>query len=996
MMSSMKPAPLQFVKLAPSDLYRSAQDQLNKTAAVVVKPKPKEFDADWQSDLDNWKSNRRKQQEHIIERLVEVKKFETDRLDDGFRKRSKTFNEMIQERGRSGRLRSLPALYQDDDDGNDLSDLGLSTSKKNCVDDYDEDEMQRNHTTEDDHHSHSKDSSSEERVLHQLDFRSENLAEEDEDVFRGAKEPAAVAVKMATVQTIATVVGPATEPVVVENGYDRAIKDYVDFAESKRTSVAKCEEQTLPCRKPAVAEIRRRMSAPKIEEKVMLLKTRSQSTKDLNSAAGELPKVDIVKRREIFEKICSETKATDVQHNVAARQPSLVKKKFLKESPTSSPPPASVAATVTDVFPEQMVEDIIYSPESPLPETEPSKVVETQDEQQMTYSSEEEIQIQHRGLAVDSEVESEITAVSTEEEMMTEEEKPIVALEKERVCMVEDEYHHHLDHIRHHQQLSSLSDLVSRHSIDSLDQECGHTAEDPDDGNYPGSCLSAEDSGVHTEDMSSCVSQADDEERSNLQPSPVLLQQLPNVVQQHVDDTYNMVLELTPVNALEPPKEKPPPPPVDAYPDDDSQVQLPLEPAVDSLESAKRIKKEMWMKRSSFLGLEEYTNGNSSYEHDLENLKSKPPDLTSFLEEERRLEKLLYNQNKPERQSHDTTRIYENVNSIPSQNVYVDDGGDSESSQYMRDILQVEEQSRCNQLKNKAAQNNIGEKLVKKLKELEEDLNNQECARVGSAHWLPPPTRHSMQDISSAASVANAGPKPPTLDHTQSMPNLEQQQPAHNTSQHHQPEDFTWSSQNGCPRPVQQNVYAKRKPINNQSEKYNYQHWLIQEAEHRRLVDRCNRQVVPPGAIASNQPRSRTRPALPPPPPPAHNKKPLPDSVINTLTQRVQDRLSFNDFHRHDHIASDAAPQESMLSVSGKKKCSHCSVELGRGAAMIIESLQLFYHIECFKCCVCCVQLGDGLMGTDVRVRNKKLHCHNCFSSDDGTSCLLNVNHTYF
>lgn len=49
MMSSMKPAPLQFVKLSPSDLYRSAQDQLNKTAAVVAKPKPKEFDAEWQS-----------------------------------------------------------------------------------------------------------------------------------------------------------------------------------------------------------------------------------------------------------------------------------------------------------------------------------------------------------------------------------------------------------------------------------------------------------------------------------------------------------------------------------------------------------------------------------------------------------------------------------------------------------------------------------------------------------------------------------------------------------------------------------------------------------------------------------------------------------------------------------------------------------------------------------------------------------------------------------
>lgn len=57
---------------------------------------------------------------------------------------------------------------------------------------------------------------------------------------------------------------------------------------------------------------------------------------------------------------------------------------------------------------------------------------------------------------------------------------------------------------------------------------------------------------------------------------------------------------------------------------------------------------------------------------------------------------------------------------------------------------------------------------------------------------------------------------------------------------------------------------------------------------------------------------------------------------------------------------------------------------------MIIESLCLFYHMECFKCCVCHVQLGDGLMGTDVRVRNQKLHCHNCYSSDDGVkfSCV--------
>lgn len=199
--------------------------------------------------------------------------------------------------------------------------------------------------------------------------------------------------------------------------------------------------------------------------------------------------------------------------------------------------------------------------------TEPPKATKLANHQRnVVYDSRDEeqaLQHQHQRLAtehVETEHGVDETATQLEEDMMVEEEKPIVALEKERVCLVDnenDEYHHH--HIRHHQELSSLSDLVSRHSIDSLDQECGHTTEDPDDGNYPGSCLSAEDSGIHTEDMSSCVSQADDEERSNLQPSPVQQQQQPQQLEQqqqqqpidvvqlqhHVDhDTYNMVRQL--------------------------------------------------------------------------------------------------------------------------------------------------------------------------------------------------------------------------------------------------------------------------------------------------------------------------------------------------------------------------------------------------------------------------------------------------------------------
>uniref|UniRef100_A0A7G3ANV5 Putative mediator of rna polymerase ii transcription subunit 15 isoform x1 n=1 Tax=Lutzomyia longipalpis TaxID=7200 RepID=A0A7G3ANV5_LUTLO len=165
-------------------------------------------------------------------------------------------------------------------------------------------------------------------------------------------------------------------------------------------------------------------------------------------------------------------------------------------------------------------------------------------------------------------------------------------------------------------------------------------------------------------------------------------------------------------------------------------------------------------------------------------------------------------------------------------------------------------------------------------------------------------------------------------------------------------------------------------------------HWLIQEAEQRRIDQQLG---VKPTLTQQNgwgvgQRRSSSG-----------DGKPLPDSVIQTLTQRVQNRMSVNERRRLES-SPEVTPQqnlspesqEKILSVSGRKKCSHCGDELGRGAAMIIESLRLFFHIDCFKCCVCRVQLGDGSNGTDVRVRNHKLHCHNCYSSDDGVkfSCV--------
>ena len=57
----------------------------------------------------------------------------------------------------------------------------------------------------------------------------------------------------------------------------------------------------------------------------------------------------------------------------------------------------------------------------------------------------------------------------------------------------------------------------------------------------------------------------------------------------------------------------------------------------------------------------------------------------------------------------------------------------------------------------------------------------------------------------------------------------------------------------------------------------------------------------------------------------------------------------------------------------------------GFGAAMVIESLGLYYHVQCFRCCVCHTPLGNGSEGADVRVRVDKLHCRNCYSNDEGT-----------
>lgn len=120
-----KPAydPLQFVQLKPCNLVKTAQEQIKKAEHVKkVQEEKKEEPEEWQCNLDSWKSSRRKRVEHIIDRVVEVKKFELEEHDRN-RRKSKTFNEMMEQRG--SRRKYLP-IYTDEDN-NDLTEFGLGS-----------------------------------------------------------------------------------------------------------------------------------------------------------------------------------------------------------------------------------------------------------------------------------------------------------------------------------------------------------------------------------------------------------------------------------------------------------------------------------------------------------------------------------------------------------------------------------------------------------------------------------------------------------------------------------------------------------------------------------------------------------------------------------------------------------------------------------------------------------------------------------------------------
>ncbi|XP_077339228.1 LIM domain only protein 7 isoform X2 [Lithobates pipiens] len=105
----------------------------------------------------------------------------------------------------------------------------------------------------------------------------------------------------------------------------------------------------------------------------------------------------------------------------------------------------------------------------------------------------------------------------------------------------------------------------------------------------------------------------------------------------------------------------------------------------------------------------------------------------------------------------------------------------------------------------------------------------------------------------------------------------------------------------------------------------------------------------------------------------------LPGSSSGSVRSASLSQTSMSSTLPYNQSTTQTSAQQRNKSVSGKKLCSYCNNSLGKGAAMIIESLGLCFHLHCFKCISCETDLGGSQSGAEVRIRNNDLYCNSCY-----------------
>lgn len=1225
-----KPAtnPLQFIKVAPCPLFQKAHEQIKKVEQIKKERKETREEAeDWQQNLDNWKSCRRKRQEHIIERVVEVKKLEQEEHEKN-RRRIKTFSEMMEDRGRH--KFSIPVY---DDDSNDLSDYGIgsSSSKANSLKDNDTDDSSsllddKDYLNKESNASNQSQSEDETKPTKNANNNTESFTKAAINDNYSKKDDSQKAVNKSN----------KFIPKVATNGKPSILSKKSVFENSNGIEPSFNKETEQYTYEGAIQDYRSRIQSKiHVDESIFTKNKNVSKSKEFSEAQAVLPKGEIFKRKELFESEkhieinhmesnssrrlsedfansksikdrlkCLEMSTdhstkkidkNDIQVSVKQRLENLNKLNESDNKPQTKPAPNKISNYLLDKSQStpslnaqpankswKVVEERSSSPETELymsklnmfnqefdnlvgnkpnldhlddysnypPSTSSIELtgLSSDREDSGIHTADVSCSVSQADEAIDTDTEFNtipncIDKLNKEKELINKELKSLDDNNSKEIPAEVSSPVFTKEILDLTRQFLEMEIKEAAHNFDIKVENKVETTVvvEKENNNLLNGDNSIEDKNEITNNINMNGIIEDNEVTSSdvSESKPIY---------ENIDFNYdfnNFIVDTPftlPPKTMEPPKVKPPPPPPP-----ESEPHSPIR----RLNSTKRIKKEIHIKRSSFLGLDEPTDD----QIDPDMIIDKPPDINSFLQKESKSEKSLYKkileENRPGglskvesqdsgldidrgRLSSDTwcsssigesgtheRQDSEQTNSITSEEdeitkkereiiEMVEKEEKSRDSDFNNHDNHCKEESKFSNIKENDFDANLGSEQFKnpyfppndfniddqdsevlkvehELRQLEQEelerqrenllfresrfkarLNNRRsleniCDEIYPNYVPENDYRKSMPELQLSPLKPELKYRPviDNVSYRKSMPDIQQHnyqllEPRNNDNYHpiidHRksmpelgyPSAFKSPPLNRQPIMPGKPLRAKdallfnsaptelsRQPLsknnlqalsaiprnrhvqgdnwiqpksNPEAKSYN-QHWLFQEAELRRLSDQ-----------QKNRWQSQQRP-----------EKHLPDSIIQSLTQRVQTRSNFannnnnitDQIQRNQIRRSETTPNiqqhqymnnqtmghalprnygppikdetpDRMLSVSGKKKCSYCGNELGRGAAMIIESLCLFYHMECFKCCVCHMQLGNGLMGTDVRVRNQKLHCHNCYSSDDGVkfSCV--------
>lgn len=403
----------------------------------------------------------------------------------------------------------------------------------------------------------------------------------------------------------------------------------------------------------------------------------------------------------------------------------------------------------------------------------------------------------------------------------------------------------------------------------------------------------------------------------------------------YFSDDAELLDDLTPRN-LEPPKEPPPPPPPPELDAADKKI-LPM----TRTNSTKRIKKELWRRRSDFLGLE------SPEGIDVDKILPPPPALEEILKQEREqtqwLEKRL-----SLAETDNSAPLYTNETmSIESQDI-----SQSDYSEYFLEDPDVSELSA-------------------------EDINEQ---------WKENSVEQSVLETSELQYASPSDMTIPISDESQKInesPQHKAKQNLHNLGA--APKAKIMDSNKWITERVTPVSKKSVEPVFRHTT-YNQNYWLTQDERKRNpqisdsLADR--RYSMPPcqnshpdvtvrtwGDREYEFQKQRPRSAV-------WSSPPVGGDLYDSYSHK-QDILRTHSLDGHREVSCDSNTFESEV-----HKCSCCGEGLCEGSAMGIEALRLYFHIECFRCCICRMQLGNGSCGTDVQVKHDQLYCPSCFTVD--------------